>query len=253
MEASSSAVNAPHPDDEAAAAFFGGDDDDATPPEDPGDFTPDEETVEDDPGPTDTRTDAERKEDAYQYKVEKGEPVSPEEEAAHQEHVASLEAEASPPVDQQVDDQQARLRAIAQREAAEKAAAEAQVTAAADAEQEATEKKPVPESEPSQTEDKTRGAVEREYIVFHRVKLTARVLEHLLKQLNEGEAAEPRVAFFELHRATTRNDKAAVAEAYTAHAERLGDRCNLAAVSSRSFKERKVEPRPVTETTISIT
>lgn len=103
-----------------------------------------------------------------------------------------------------------------------------------------------PTQSPASAEDaKTRGAVEREYIVFHRIALTERVLKHLLDQLKNGDLAEPRVAFMEIHREITRNDKQAIGAAYDKHAERLGDTADLAAVSTRSFKQRRVQPEEV--------
>lgn len=102
------------------------------------------------------------------------------------------------------------------------------------------------ESDPGQGEgDKTRGAAEREYIVFQKVPLTERVLKALLKQIEDGNAPSPRIAYFELQRETTRNDRTAVAKAYQKNRKTLGEKCELAAVSSRSFKERKVQPREV--------
>lgn len=107
---------------------------------------------------------------------------------------------------------------------------------------------PEPEPEPAKT-----GSTEREYIVFQRVPLTEKVLKHLLAAIEKGDAPTPRPAYFELHRATTRNDRQAIAEAYGENRDALGERCQLAAVSSRSFKERTVAPRiPVQRTDISI-
>jgi hypothetical protein len=92
--------------------------------------------------------------------------------------------------------------------------------------------------------EKSGGQLSREYIVFQKVALTEKTLRHLLLQIETGSAM-PRVAYFELARATTRNDKQAIGEAYAANQEQLGERCDLAAVSSRAFKERRVQPEEV--------
>jgi hypothetical protein len=96
---------------------------------------------------------------------------------------------------------------------------------------------------------RTGGSLEREYIVFQKVPLTEKTLRHLLTQFDKGEVTTVRVAYVELHRSTVRTDKAAVAEAYSIHHAELGNKCDLAAVSARAFKERHVEPRPTTPTT----
>lgn len=126
--------------------------------------------------------------------------------------------------------------------------------------QEPAEDDGVPEEEPEPQEDedepeepapaaRTGGSLEREYIVFQKVPLTEKTLRHLLSQFDGENIPEVRVAYVELHRATVRTDKAAVADAYSIHHAELGNKCDLAAVSARAFKERHVEPRPTTPTT----
>jgi hypothetical protein len=100
--------------------------------------------------------------------------------------------------------------------------------------------------------DKQRGAIDREYIVFRRTPLTATLLSSLLAEL-EDEAREPRLAYFELHRTVTRNDRDAVRQAYATHRHHLGSRCDLGVVSTRSFKIRHVEPRVFDEPRLKIT
>jgi hypothetical protein len=109
----------------------------------------------------------------------------------------------------------------------------------------AVEDTPVAATAADAAEEKARGASEREYIVFQKVALTEKVLKALLKAIEDGDSPSPRVGYFELHRATTRNDRLAIGEAYKHHRSTLGERCDLAAVSSRSFKERSVKPREV--------
>jgi hypothetical protein len=100
--------------------------------------------------------------------------------------------------------------------------------------------------------EKVRGAIEREYVVFQQVPLTATVLRTLLTRL-EQEHRAPRVAFFELHRTVTRNDRDAARQAYKANREALGVKCELGVVSSRSFKIRHVAPAaPVKEPRVKI-
>lgn len=214
MEAASP-INAPHPDDEED--FFGGGA---------------EPSIE---GPPSLSPEA-AAEEARVYREEHGEPT----EQAH-----SVTAGAG-------DDQQAKLRAIAERERAEAEAAAAEAAAAT-----AEEPEPVDPSPPAASDGPTeaaapRGSVDRTYIVFQKVPLTEKVLKHLLKQIEDGKAPEPRVAFFELQRPVARNDRTAVVETYRAHRESLGAECELAAVSERSFKERKVAPRQVVRDDISI-
>lgn len=123
---------------------------------------------------------------------------------------------------------------------------------------------PEPEPEPQQPQQpqsaeaqppKPSGSISREYIVFHKLPLTEHVLKHLLHELETGErGGEPRFAFFEIHRAETRNAHDAVAEGYQKHQERLGDTVDMAAVSSKAFQTRHVAPRErKPQTNISIT
>ena len=99
----------------------------------------------------------------------------------------------------------------------------------------------VPPSQPAP--QKQRGSVSRQYIVFQRLALTKRVLEHLLAELESGErGGEPRYAFFELHRTDARNANEAVTAAYDKHHERVGDTVDMAAVSNKSFQVRHLEP-----------
>lgn len=108
---------------------------------------------------------------------------------------------------------------------------------------------PAPDDPPAPT----RGAPERLYRVFQRVPLTDRVLRHMLEEIEAGRAPEPRVAFIETHHVEAKNDRQAIVETYKEHKDRLGPKCDLAAVSARSFKERHVEPRQVVAENISIT
>lgn len=89
-----------------------------------------------------------------------------------------------------------------------------------------------------------RGPISREYIVFERVALTAQTLRALLKEVETG-TPQVRVAHIELYRAVARNDRQAVAEAYNANEDMLGVKCDLAAVSTRSFKIRHIAPERV--------
>jgi hypothetical protein len=254
VEASS--INAPHPDDQAAEDLFfgGGEEDEATPAAepDPGTFDPVSGTFP---------------EGEVEAPAKKPEPAA---EAEVPDAVA----------------QQEKLRAIAQREADEAAAAAAEAvedTPEAEAVEDAPEPEPKeavelpadgqdheveitgdapePEAEAGSSQvavgeepkAKQSGPLEREYIVFQKIPLTERVLKHLLKQIEDGKAAEPRVAFFELHRCEARNVNGAVAAAYTKHQSVLGEKADMAAVSSRSFQEKHVEPKQKVETNLSIT
>lgn len=284
MEASS-ALNSPHPDDTTAEDFFGGEDAGADP--DPGTFDPEtgdfakpaEATVQAQ-NASDNRTPEQRREDAYQYATSHGEPVTDDMTAAHEAFVAANPAVDSTPIAaEEVPEplaQQAKLREIAQREAAEKEAA-AQATAAA-----ALASEPEVPAEPAAAAAEETpptaattaagtpgtdaaasgqagastaksGDLEREYIVFQRVPMTKAALEFLLRQIESGEAPEPRVAWFELDRATARNVNSAVGAAYMKNAESLGAEADLAAVSSRSFQVKHVAPKQVVETNLSIT
>lgn len=260
MEASS-AVNQPHPDatDEDAEDFFSTEEEtakaDAPTDPDPATFDPETGDFTKSEGPP-TLSPEQAKADAEEYAERTGAPL-PE---------STVEAAS----EDETQKRQAQLRAIAERDrAAEeaKAAEDAAQAAAAEPEPEAAAEEPTPEhaqtADPTppvasdgQTDaEKKRGSLEREYIVFQKVGLTKKVLEHLIAQIESGDTGgEPRVAFFELHRSVERNDKAAVADAYAKNKDSLGEKCELAAVSSRSFKERKVGLRPVTaEARLSIT
>lgn len=112
---------------------------------------------------------------------------------------------------------------------------------------------PAPAAEPPPPADAKKGTQEREYIVFQKIALSERVLKVLLAQIESGDAPEPRVAYFELARPVARNDKQAVGTAYKANKEALGERADMAAVSSRSFQERTVKPRErVAESDVTI-
>jgi hypothetical protein len=100
--------------------------------------------------------------------------------------------------------------------------------------------------------EKPRGQIERVYRVFERITLTEQVLRRLLADIESGTPAV-RVAFCEIHQATARNDKAAIAEAYSLHKGSLPARADLAAVSSRAFKERRVKEEVPTQRRLSIT
>lgn len=249
-----SAINEPHPDEshDAADAFFGGPEEEATP--DPGDFNP--ETGDFSQPTSETRTDEERSEDAYQYAKSHGEPITEGMEAKHQAYLAASgqtpQAEEGEPSSEEVPEplqQQERLRAIHEKEQEAAAAPDAAVAP------EVTE--PEPEAQPQPAADsngaKKSGDLSREYIVFHRVPLTKKVLEYLLKQIVEGEAPEPQVAWIEVDRAEARNVNGAVAAAYTRRQDQLGKKVDLAAVSSRSFQVKHVEPKERIETNLSIT
>lgn len=100
---------------------------------------------------------------------------------------------------------------------------------------------------------KSSGSLERGYVVFHKLSLTKRALEFLLEEINSGNAPEPRVAYFKLHETQARRVEAAMADAYSRFQQQLGEKCDLAGVSSRAFQERHVEPKRVVETNLSIT
>ncbi len=248
MEASESTINAPHPDEgvkpDDADLFFGGDGEEAT----NGDAAlpdPDPETFNPETGSFDTPD---------------GETPDVTEEQA-----AAAEAETNAALEQQ-----AKLRAIAEREAAEKAAADEAAAAAAEATPEPEPETPAaevaadvapseadapadPSADPPAEGAKQSGALEREYIVFQKIPLTEKVLKHLLAQIEAGKQGEPRVGYFELHRCEARNVNGAIAAAYTKHQKVLGEKADMAAVSSRSFQEKHVEPKQTVETNLSIT
>lgn len=200
MEASSSAINAPHPDDvpgDDAAAFFGD-------------------------------------EDAGTEEAEAAAVA----EAAAEEDAAAVEDDAPTAAE--------RVDAAGQTPPADEEAPVEDPPAA--------DPTPPAGSAGQTDEASQQGSAEREYIVFQKLPLTEKVLKALLKEVESGNAPKPRVVFVELHRATTRNDRQAVAEAYKKNKDALGGECDLAAVSSRSFKERHVAPRVVTPATdIAIT
>jgi hypothetical protein len=286
---SSMGVNAPHPNeapDDEAAAFFGEPEPEAEAPQ---------AAV---PGTTETRTELERKEDAYQYALSHGEPISEELNNAHEQYQReSVQAEqdaefeaAAPQASPSSDAERAaevspdpndNLRAIAERERAE---AEGRVEAEAEqvAERQAEEPEPDPTSptptdgspagtteptgevEPQVSEAsgeaeaqaqaaKKSGDLSREYIVFRKLGLNKRVLEGLLKRIEDGSQPDPLVAWVEVERLEARNVVGAVGGAYTKHQQRLGDKVDLAAVSSRSFQVKHVEPRQVVQSNLSIT
>jgi DNA (cytosine-5)-methyltransferase 1 len=279
---SSMGVNAPHPDSppDEAAAFFG---------------DPEPETPQaDDPGPADTRSELERQEDSYQYKLSHGEPISEELNAAHEQFQREsvqaeqdAEFEAAAPEQSNAEraaevspDPNDQLRAIAERERAEaesRVEAEAEQVAERQAEEPqgvVEEPQGVVEADPtpaddggttgSTTEDgdeaagestggKKSGDLSREYIVFRKLGLNKRVLEGLLQRIESGEQPDPLVAWIEVERLEARNVVGAVGGAYTKHQQRLGDKVDLAAVSSRSFQIKHVEPRQVVQSNLSIT
>lgn len=265
MEASS--VNSPHPDAQPddAEDFFGTGGE--TPPQDPGNFDPESGSFKE---PTETRTVEERAEDAYQYAKSHGEPITEGMEAKHQAFLAARgetpKAEEGEPSSEEVPEplqQQARLRAIEERQKAEAADAPEPEVAAAVSEPAAEAQPqgdvgdgaPEPGTAPDSPEaGKKSGDLTREYIVFHRVPLSIKVLEHLLKQLQDGETAgEPQIAWIEVTRADARNVNGAVTAAYTSHQQQLGTKADLAAVSARAFQVKHVEPKQVVETNLSIT
>lgn len=100
---------------------------------------------------------------------------------------------------------------------------------------------------------KKSGDLSREYIVFRKLALTKRVLEGLLKRIEEGDLPEPLTAWIEVERLDARNVVGAVSATYTKNAKRLGDAVDLAAVSSRSFQVKHVEPKQVVQSNLSIT
>lgn len=242
MEAeATSAVNEPHPDDEADL-FFGGDGEEeageTTPAPDPADFNPETgkfdepqaQAAPETPDPTPAVSD--------------GATGSTTEPSAEEAAKANAEIEAKQAQEQ-------KLRDMAATET-EPAGDKPDDTALTDDEAAALAKAHA-EAEGEGASGKQSGSLEREYIVFQRVPLTERALKHLLSQIEDGKAAEPRLAYFELHRCEARNVNGAVAEAYTKHQKALGEKADLAAVSARSFQEKHVEPRKVVESTLSIT
>jgi hypothetical protein len=281
-----SAINEPHPDaaTDDAAAFFGAEEE-ATSPDPaalnqspgPAAFNPESgdfgKPTEEASAPSDPRTAEERREDAYQYATGHDEPVSEEMQRAHDEYVAlqeranELEAqqdtalpapEPVEPVVYEAQEQQAKLRAIAQKEAAAAAATsepDPPPGAEADPAQEAPSQ-PAAEGETGgdgSAEEKARGTVDREYIVFSRLVLTEPVLKELLRRIDAGEQPEPMAVWREVDRAQARNVNGAVGTAYTKHQKTLGEKADLAAVSSRSFQIKHVEPKQVVETNLTIT
>lgn len=280
-------VNAPHPNEapaDEAAAFFG---DPEPEPEAPQAAAP---------VPADTRSELERKEDAYQYALTHGEPISEELNNAHEQYQReSVQAEqdaefeaAAPQASPSSDAERAaeispdpndNLRAIAERERAE---AEGRVEAEAEqvAERQAEEPdptsptptdsspagttEPTGEAEPQVSEAsgeaeaqaqaaKKSGDLSREYIVFRKLGLNKRVLEGLLARIEDGSQPDPLVAWIEVERLEARNVVGAVGSTYTKHQQRLGNKVDLAAVSSRSFQVKHVEPRQVVQSNLSIT
>jgi hypothetical protein len=275
---SSMGVNAPHPNeapDDEAAAFFG-----------------DPDPAPGAPGLVDNRTELERKEDSYQYALSHGEPISEELNAAHEQYQAQktqaeqdAEFEAAAPEQSDAEraaevspDPNDNLRAIAERERAD---AESRVEAEAEqvAERQAEEPEAAAEPDPTPADDsetttepqvsddaevegeapaestgaKKSGDLSREYIVFRKLGLNKRVLEGLLKRIEDGSQPDPLVAWVEVERLDARNVVGAVSGAYTKHQERLGNKVDLAAVSSRSFQVKHVEPKQVVSSNLSIT
>jgi hypothetical protein len=213
-------INQPHensaPDE--AELFFGTPEDS---PPDPGDFNP--ETG-------DFSRSAEKMEaEGERYREERGEAPSESTQSAETTaRLAAAEADQDDTLEQQE-----RLRAISAKRQAEEV--------------------PVTDDTPADADEKKRGPVTREYIVFQQVDLTHKVLEHLMGKLTSGENPEPVVAFVELHRSTARTDKLALTEAYSKHKDSLGKRCELAAVSARQFKTRRVQPRAIVKNDVEIT
>lgn len=281
-------INAPHPNEaDEAAAFFGE-------PDEP------EPAVAQAEDTSDTRSELERKEDAYQYALSHGEPISEELNAAHEQHQreaaqAQQDTEfeaAAPQAAPQSDGERAaeiapdpndNLRAIAERErevaeskveAEHEAAAEAQAEPQPEPEPDPTSPTPTDGSPAGTTEPtgeaeaqvseasgeaeaqaqaaKKSGDLSREYIVFRKLGLNKRVLEGLLKRIEDG-VQEELVAWIEVERLEARNVVGAVSGTYTKHQERLGGKVDLAAVSSRSFQVKHVEPKQVVQSNLSIT
>lgn len=199
----------------------------------PDDVQPEEDFFDQPASGLPTLSPEERAAEAAAYREEKGEELSPAEE------------------------QQAKLRAIAEREAAEAAhdgaedAAQGEpAPAAASAEEQAQEPAGGGSASAAGADERR---LTREYVILHQVQLTERVLQHLMEELRKGDLAEPRVAYLELDRQTARNDKQAVGQAYSRFEERLGPKADLAAVTERGFKVRHVEPRQKVQTDLTIT
>lgn len=227
---SESAINAPHPDDTGDIdSFF-----------DP----PSEEEMEAELAETAAEPDPSSPPDLTP------EAAAAEGEAYRQEKEGPSEAEEIPAEADEIPEplqREQQLREIAEREQAAKA------EAAAEATPEPAAEAPLP-SERQSMQDTTQGGEQRQqerpYIVFQRVPLTEKVLKALLEQL--PEAGEPRIAYFELHRAEARNVNGAVSAAYDRHKDALGNKCDLAAVTERAWQPRKVEVKPITETQLAI-
>lgn len=117
----------------------------------------------------------------------------------------------------------------------------------------AEEQPQAPAGEPTGAAEPPHGSPEREYTVLQRVSLTETLLKHLLEEVRSGNVAEARTAFLELDRTTARNDRQAIGDTYKTHRARLGEMCDLAAVTTRSFKIRHVEPRPQVREDLNIT
>lgn len=237
-----SAINTLHPDDAASddiGGFF-----------DPPDEAELEEefnatAAEPDPSAPPTLSPEAAAAEGEAYRQEK-EGTAPEpDEASESVEVPVVEGEEVPEPLQR----EQQLREIAEREKAEAAA---KSEAAEAAEPQPAEDRALPSERPSMNaaEPTDTRQQERPYIVFQKVPLTEKVLKALLEQL--PDAGAPRVAFFELHRAESRNVNGAVAAAYDAHKDALGNKCDLAAVTERSWQSRSVEVKPVTETQLAI-
>lgn len=243
----SSAINTPHPDgppsDGEADLFFGGGEEEAAPAasEPVAKQTEDKSGGWPDLAPEDAKANAE----AYREAHGEGEPLhtqvaQPKEPPAEAPKDEGEPAAADPPVADASGPAETggTTGSTTESAPAEAAPGEPSEDDAADGE--------------ANGEAKKSGPLEREYIVFHEVALTKRVLEHLLAQIEEG--AEARVAHFELHRVKTRNVNHAAGAAYRKHQSRFGTaKVTLHAVSEKSFQKRTVEPRerPV-ETDLSI-
>jgi hypothetical protein len=218
MEAASP-INSPHVDDPAAdaEAFF------AT------------ESGDDGPVHEDPHQELMRAEHAFQQKTHRGEPISEYLAGAHARFL-DTSGEDGPVPDEFWD--------AAGQQLPEAAYAETGAEAAPQPAGDAGGPDPDPEAQVTDPPPDTRGSLTREYIVFHRVTLTEQTLRRMLAAIDAGLPRVP-VGFIEIHRAVTRNDKQAIAEAYAAHKDKVGDDCHLVAVSARAFKPRHVKPEPV--------
>lgn len=117
-------------------------------------------------------------------------------------------------------------------------------------EPEPTEPEAVAEPEPE--DEKGKKTKPRDYLVFHEVKLTQKVLKALIDEFEVGGDPQPRVAYFVLATETVRTSTEALTAAYTANRDALGEEATLVPLSDKAWSPKHIKPKVKTKVSLDI-